>query len=207
MNKEFVNHYETLEVSNNASFETIERVFRFMAKRFHPDSNEGASPEKFKAIVEAYQTLADPESRAKFDIEVEKNRIALNSIEEGAARVDDDTADRHRLLTLFYSQRRRDMRYPGIGVATVEHLMNIPVEVLDFHLWYFREKGWISREEGGTMSITADGVDKLESSALAKAEMQLKRLTDESNRLSDGSVHEAKPNGPREARTSELANA
>lgn len=185
MNVDFVNHYEILEVSSQASFETIERVFRFMAKRHHPDSSEDASLEKFKAIVEAYQTLVDPERRAAFDIELERNRIALSSIEEGAARVDDDTADRHRLLTLFYSQRRRDMRYPGIGIATVEHMMGIPVEVLDFHLWYFREKGWISREEGGTMSITADGVDKLESSALSKAENQLKRLTDQSNLIAD----------------------
>lgn len=185
MNDDFVNHYETLEVSDNASFETIERVFRFLAKRYHPDSNETACPEKFKTIVGAYQTLADPEKRAKFDGELERTRIAEKAIEEGTGSVDDDAADRHRLLTLFYSQRRRDMKYPGIGISTVEHLMNIPQEVLDFHVWYFKEKGWIQREDGGALSITAEGVDKLENSALAKAESQIKRITDGSNLLKD----------------------
>ncbi|MEL7500116.1 MAG: DnaJ domain-containing protein [Planctomycetota bacterium] len=192
MNHDFINHYEILEVSANASFETIERVFRFLAKRFHPDSNEASEPEKFKTIVEAYQTLANPESRAKFDADLERNRLAERSIEEGAGSVDDDAADRHRLLSLFYAQRRRDMKYPGIGISTVEHLMNIPIEVLDFHIWYFREKGWIMREEGGTLSITADGVDHLENSALSKVESQLKRITDESNRLSDKSKPQKK---------------
>jgi hypothetical protein len=34
---------------------------------------------------------------------------------------------------------------------------------LAFHLWYFREQGWIAREESGVMSITAQGVDQIES--------------------------------------------
>ena len=44
--------------------------------------------------------------------------------------------------------------------------MGIPQEVLDFHLWYFREKGWIKREEDGGFAITAEGVDKVEASEI-----------------------------------------
>lgn len=183
MNHDFVNHYEVLEISQNASFETIERVFRFLAKRYHPDSGNADDPDRFKSIIEAYQTLSDPELRTAYDVQFERNRIAERAIEEGAGSVDNDAADRHRLLSLFYAQRRRDMKYPGMGISTVEHMMNIPVEVLDFHIWYFREKGWIMREEGGTISITADGVDHLENSSAQQMESRLKRITDESNRL------------------------
>ena len=190
---DFVNHYETLEISHNASFDTIERVFRFLAKRHHPDSAESVDIDHFKSLVTAYETLSNPESRSAYDDELERQRHEAKSIEEGAASVNDDAADRHRLLSLFYAQRRRDMKYPGIGIATVEHMMNIPVEVLDFHIWYFREKGWIQREEGGTISITAEGVDHLENSAFAKEQSQLKRITDQSNRLEDRSDSSAEP--------------
>ena len=59
--------------------------------------------------------------------------------------------------------------------------MGIPVEVLDFHVWFFREKGWIQREEGGAISITADGVEKLEASAERQAEQNRLRITDAVN--------------------------
>ena len=59
--------------------------------------------------------------------------------------------------------------------------MGIPVEVLDFHVWFFREKGWIQREEGGAISITADGVEKLEASAERQAEQNRLRITDAAN--------------------------
>jgi len=32
--------------------------------------------------------------------------------------------------------------------------------MLEFHLWYLRDKGWIMRMEDGSMAITADGVDQ-----------------------------------------------
>lgn len=40
--------------------------------------------------------------------------------------------------------------------------MHCPEEVLGFHVWYFREKGWIQREDNGYLSITAEGVDQIE---------------------------------------------
>lgn len=180
---DFIDHYEILEISPSASFETIERIFRYMAKRFHPDVSVSGDITRFTAIVEAYETLSNPASRADFDLEYDKQTSAKVEIVEGAGSFGDDTADRHKLLKLFYAQRRRSMKNPGMGITTVESMMGIPQEVLEFHLWYFREKGWIQREEGGAISITADGVDKLESSAEAQAENNRKRITDGGNRL------------------------
>ena len=178
---DFINHYETLEVSPSASFETVERVFRYLAKRYHPDASEHGSIEKFTRIAEAYEILGDPNKRASFDVELDKQRVSEVEIVEGTATIGDDTADRHRLLSLFYAQRRQSIKNPGLGMNTVESLMGIPVEVLDFHVWFFREKGWIQREEGGAISITADGVEKLESSAELQEERNRLRITNAAN--------------------------
>ena len=161
-NNDFVDHYEVLESSCNASFETIERTFRFLAKRYHPDATEGGDRQRFTEIVEAYETLRDPEKRAAFD-ELRTGQLSeQKAIMREAGHASSDTHDRHRLLTLFYAQRRRDYKNPGIGASTLEELMGLPTEVLEFHLWFFREKGWINREDSGVLSISAAGVDKIE---------------------------------------------
>ena len=175
---DFVNHYEILEISSSASFETVERVFRYLAKRYHPDSSEHGDIQKFAQIAEAYEVVGSPERRASFDLELNKQKAVEVELDKGAASIGDDTADRHRLLSLFYAQRRKDIKKPGLGINTVEQMMGIPVEVLDFHVWFFREKGWIQREEGGAISITADGVEKLEASAERQAEQERLRITD-----------------------------
>ena len=159
---DFVNHYETLEASQNASFETIERIFRFLAKRYHPDCSEHGDRQRFSSIVEAYETLRDPEKRAAYDARFDSQKSEENAIVREAGHASTDTADRHRILTLLYAQRRRNMTEPGIGISTLEHMVDVPMEVLEFHMWYFREKGWIEREESGTLSISAAGVDKIE---------------------------------------------
>ncbi len=175
---DFVNHYEILEISSSASFETVERVFRYLAKRYHPDSSEHGDIQKFAQIAEAYEVVGSPERRASFDAELNKQKAVEVELDKGSASIGDDTADRHRLLSLFYAQRRKDIKKPGLGINTVEQMMGIPVEVLDFHVWFFREKGWIQREEGGAISITADGVEKLEASAERQAEQERLRITD-----------------------------
>lgn len=173
---EFVDHYETLEASCNASFETIERVFRFLAKRYHPDCSESGDGEHFAKIVSAYETLRDPERRAAYDATREAEKNERSAIVREAGHASTDTADRHHILTLLYAQRRRDMRKPGIGISTLEYMLEMPQEVLEFHIWYFREKGWINREESGTLAITALGVDKIESTVEKQESATLMRI-------------------------------
>ncbi len=71
------NYYEILEVSENASDEIIDRAYRVLAKKYHPDtwpSNKSYWAEnKFKEITEAYQVLSNPELRKKYDIEISLN--------------------------------------------------------------------------------------------------------------------------------------
>jgi len=71
------NYYEILEISNNASQETIERVYKLLAKKYHPDlnpENPEAAAEKFKEISEAYEILSDSEKREKYNRELEEER-------------------------------------------------------------------------------------------------------------------------------------
>jgi molecular chaperone DnaJ len=66
---ENLSYYEILEVSQNADKTTIKKAYKTMAKRYHPDKNQG-DPEaelKFKLCNEAYQVLSDDQQRSIYD--------------------------------------------------------------------------------------------------------------------------------------------
>ena len=61
--------YEVLGVKHDASADEIRKVYRKLAKQFHPDLNPG-KPEaeaRFKSISAAYDLLSDPDKRARYD--------------------------------------------------------------------------------------------------------------------------------------------
>ena len=62
------NYYEILEVSPNASQEVIEKAYRALAKKYHPDVSQKSSESKFKEIAEAYDVLSNPNSRKEYDL-------------------------------------------------------------------------------------------------------------------------------------------
>jgi hypothetical protein len=57
-------------------------------------------------------------------------------------------------------------------------MVDIDPEVVGFHIWYFKERGWITREESGVLSITADGVDKIESTVEKQESASLIRIAE-----------------------------
>jgi len=61
--------YEILGVSRDATPDEIRAAYRRLAKQYHPDINpDPDANERFIAIQQAYETLIDPEARARYDI-------------------------------------------------------------------------------------------------------------------------------------------
>ncbi len=62
-------YYEVLGVSKSASPDEIKKAYRSLAKKYHPDVNQGdANAEaKFKEVNEAYAILSDPEKKQQYD--------------------------------------------------------------------------------------------------------------------------------------------
>ena len=164
---EFVDFYDLLQLSSNADTETIERIFRHLAKKLHPDHSDQTNNDQFIKIVEAYEVLSNPETRASYDARYQDywhRKWKLVSVASDMSEIDDDKSARERILSLLYVQRRRSMKSPGLGEVEISRLLNTPLELVDFHLWYIRTKGWVERLDTGHLAITALGVDQVEQS-------------------------------------------
>ena len=75
--------YEILEVSENASIEVIEKAYKVLAKKYHPDLQQTASDkkeaeEKMKKINDAYSILSNEQKRKSYDIELANKRMLEN---------------------------------------------------------------------------------------------------------------------------------
>jgi molecular chaperone DnaJ len=62
--------YIILGVPRDASLVDVKRAYRRLARRFHPDINPGdrAAAARFREIMEAYETLSDPDRRRRYDL-------------------------------------------------------------------------------------------------------------------------------------------
>jgi curved DNA-binding protein CbpA len=170
---EFVDFYDLLQLSSNADTETIERIFRHLAKKLHPDHSDQTNNDQFIKIVEAYEVLSNPETRAGYDARYQdywNRKWKLASVASDMSELGDDKVARERILSLLYVQRRRSMKSPGLGENEISRLLNTPLELVEFHLWYIKTKGWVERLETGHLAITALGVDQVEQSRSLRPE-------------------------------------
>jgi curved DNA-binding protein len=157
-------YYEILQVSPRADLETIERVFRHLAKRYHPDNRDSGNADVFSRIVEANRVLTDPEQRARYDLAYEQLKAAQWRIfdqETTRSEIAADSRIRNAILALLYTARRNDCLNPGLGPVQLERTLGCPESLMAFHMWYLREQGLIRRDEDGGFAITAAGVDRV----------------------------------------------
>jgi curved DNA-binding protein CbpA len=179
----FTDYYEILQLSPNANSETMERIFRYFAQRYHPDNQNTGDPARFSEIMQAHDTLKDPVKRAQYDIQHKNHsqfRWKLAEEASDSKGIERDVDIQDKLLSILYVKRRQNIRDPGIGNADLQRLSGCPSEHLEFHLWYLKEKGWIGRLEDGTLAITVEGVDRANSEH-HRRETNTKFLTDQNH--------------------------
>jgi len=161
----FVDYYELMQISPNAERETIQRVYRLLAARFHPDNHETGDMAKFLRLNEAYRTLIDAPARAAYDAVFQTRRfepIGAFGSKEFAIGIDGEASRRMGILCLLYSRRRTELERPGLSVLHLEQVMAFPREHLMFALWYLKEKELITQNEHSDFVITGRGVDYVE---------------------------------------------
>ncbi len=66
---DYKDYYKILGVDKNANQKDIQKAYRKLTRKFHPDVNpdDKAAEEKFKEINEANEVLSDPEKRRQYD--------------------------------------------------------------------------------------------------------------------------------------------
>ncbi len=181
----FIDHYELLQVSQTADTETIERVFRLLAKRYHPDNSTSGNASRFNEVHTACTLLSNPEKRAQYDVQYDQEKTNQWQVFDQSAAGDDRNQDQrlfHGILSLLYVARRRDPEAGGMGEYHLERTLATPREHLAFPLWYLKKRGWIEKLENSVLAITVDGVDMIGSRELS---LPNDRLLAESSSSSD----------------------
>lgn len=166
MSEAVVDYYETLQISPNADADTVQRVFRLLAQRFHPDNQDTGNAARFRELHEAYEALSDPQRRAQYDIRYqamkqERWRLASNG---PPADSDFDMEQQLRaiLLEILYTRRRTEPENPALSIYDLSQLTGQAREHLEFTIWYLVQKKYVTKDDQSRLTITADGVDSLE---------------------------------------------
>jgi curved DNA-binding protein CbpA len=172
-----VDLYEVLQVSDGAEPETVNRVYRMLAQRYHPDNRETGNESRFREITEAYHILSSPERRAQYDATYQQRRKDRWRLVSAGAQSENDfemeQVVRLTVLEALYTKRRLDPQHPGIYLVELERMIGRPREHLEFTIWYLSQKKLINMDDA-RMQLTAEGAEFLEESY--RSNIQRKRL-------------------------------
>jgi len=157
-------HYELLRLSPGAEPEVVERVYRTLASRFHPDNAETGDAETYLRVSEAYRVLSDPLKRNEYD----SDRFLMRSSPRFQFRsaefftgVQGEQNRRLAILCLLYRKRTSNYESPGLSLYDLEQLTGCTPGELGFSIWYNCEKGFARLAEK-EYCLTAEGVDFVE---------------------------------------------
>ena len=80
------NYYEILEVNRLASSEIIEKAYKVLAQKYHPDKQQGIAKtyceNKMQEINEAYEVLSNPFLKEQYDAEIQREELEKQRIYE-----------------------------------------------------------------------------------------------------------------------------
>lgn len=160
-----VNLYDLLQVHPDAEIETIHRVYRLFASRYHPDNLITGDAERFRRITEAHDVLSDPAKRAEYNKRMRENQppaLAIFQTREFSEGFGAEANIRVGLLCLLYAKRRANPDLAALSLLDLEHLTAFPREHLHFAVWYLKAKKYITQDDRSSFILTAEGVDYLE---------------------------------------------
>lgn len=160
-----VDYYEFLQISPNADYDTIHRVYRFLAARFHPDNPTSGDPEKFFMLKSAYDVLSNHDTRSEYDDTRQRqaaDKTPLSSTVDFLDQFEGELNRRLAVLAVLYYRRRNNPNEPSVSLMEIETQMGFPRDYLDFTTWYLTKKGYITRADNSDFTLTAEGVDFVE---------------------------------------------
>lgn len=202
-------YYEFLQINPKAQAETIQRVYRFLAARYHPDNPETGDPEKFLQLNEAYQTLSDPERRADYDEKLKAKTAKPSDLFQSVDFLDGIGGEINRrlaVLSLIYKSCRSNIHNSQLSLLDLEAQMGFPRDYLDFTIWYLRGKKLIIQADNATFSLTCEGIDFVEEN-LGKIPLFGKLLSEGRGPVSRSEAREQRPDREKTAEKLYLAGA
>jgi curved DNA-binding protein CbpA len=176
--EEPVDYYEVLQVNTSADAETVDRVYRLLAQRFHPDNQQTGDESRFRTLLEAYTVLRDPEKRARYDVlHQQRRQDRWRLVSSGPQSENDFEMEqivRLTVLEVLYTKRRLEPGNPGIFLREFERLIGRPREHLDFTMWFLLQKKFVAQGDNSELVLTVEGAEYLEQTY--RSNLQQKRL-------------------------------
>lgn len=161
-----------MQLSPNADADTIARVYRMLAARYHPDNTDTGNAEMFLQLSAAHHILADPARRAAYDVQHQNaKRLRWKLFEQAADTIgpEAEKRKRHGILALLYAKTLHNPENADLTIHEFEELLSVPREHLQAALWYLKGKDFRRRSDNGRYSITVDGFEQAETHYAAQA--------------------------------------
>jgi len=162
----FIDYYELMQISYSAQHETISRVYKMLATRYHPDNPETGDTDHFLKLQKAYAVLSNPERRAAYDDEWKlhyQRPLEVFGMKDFSEGIEGENNRRMGILCLLYNRRKASTEESSMSVLQMETLMAFPREHLMFTIWYLRQKKLVEFNDNSEYEITAEGIDLVES--------------------------------------------
>lgn len=162
----FQDHYSILGVDPKATSEVIQNAHARLAEKYRPENAETGDFDKFESINLAFEVLFDVTLRREFDKlkgldqDTAMKFTGASFFEELGRGVNLRTA----VLCLLYDRRRLKPYTPSISMRELESMLETTSDELNFALWYLKQHGLVTMDDKGSLQITVEGMDMLESS-------------------------------------------
>jgi hypothetical protein len=150
-------HHALLRAGVAGDAQGLDRLYRALAFRYHPDNLESGNVEIFLMIKEAYRILS-PSKQYQEDVEIAKP-LKTSGLQAELRRLKDKS---HDVLGLLCQRRISDYRNVFVSPGDLESLTGMEADEVGFILWYLLEKDAVTLSES-SYAISAVGIDILDS--------------------------------------------